>query len=1335
MRRVGAGRAQGGTSALALALLVLLPALVHLPDAHAQGPADAWWGPSDRTRPTDGWAIRVPVTVRNDFDHPLHNHTVAVDLDFGALLVKAGWTNQTAGATTGPRGFTLDVDSIRVVEYQRGFGGAPLHGAGTKPTPHRFYEAPFHAARHRDFDASRNPAGTVLFVAEGVMQPGESRSWYVYANPLEFGRTQPHPFSLREMAPLDAYLWGGHGTVHYGYEPPQSGTTHKVLVKALHPGRTSVALYAYTLGRYTLAPAGTGGANPVDLSSATGFESGASASFFVPAGTPFKVVASRPVVVAGHGILDEQGQSAEAFGYVPSLSGSYAGVEFDAYGFGGQGGSSVTLTRATPGTLTVTLQSDPARAPTTVTLSPASPVSTVGIATGKWTKLRVTGGEILVSMHALVPRGGPVHTVQVPALTGGPLGTQFYGGLAPDGGFMRLCPAERATLRVIDLVKPSLQIHPEGVTEATPPAIVPGGPTCTQVTASPGTPPDVLEFYSTREERHAVPNAPVPFGLVLGAGERASAPKRGPVGHWGGLGGVDYRVEGRVGVFGHFNDTRVHVSEERLRDGVPVMVERPTLSLGADGFLALDPSASPGATGRYHVRATKPVQVVSLESAEHAYARYVPGRPAQPTVTVGGAEFRGPLVELKSPETEARQLFRSTGPGSALAFRLDVVNLGRWSGGDGLADVIEVRCERPEGWKVDGCDREVRLDSRATERLNLLVTPTEDDVNLTRSVNVTAKSRLSGVNATFRLLVYVEVKYGVGMWLDLEGGRKSVDPPVGVEPAGTHRYSIVVKNTGSTRDTFQLTTDPPAPGWTQSLLLEGEPVRTLQLDAGESRVLTFQVTAPNAETAPQNVKSVSAQSLGSALAGDVVNTATRIRPKVSIKLTLDPQTQLAAPGEPATFNLTVNNSGNDIFRILLKQDGALPRGWNASLSVDEVDLSPGAPFTLRLVVTPPNGSRAGDLATVKVSAETDVGGSGGRLPGDETSAVVVVRRIHNVTTPFLPEAAADPGETLRYLLPLGNTGNGNDAIELLPAAATPAWRVVADEGTLTIPANASADLPLRISVPAGTPPGLHNLTFTLRLSREATQNVTLPIDVRPLARVGFTGTLDARGPPGRPIVMDLVARNTGNLPSEYAFRADVPPGWSASFVPARASLAPGERVGVTLTLNASRDAANGAHEVALEASLEGAPAGRTLLPVLIARPHLYLGEVRASGAPSSGETLLVSAVVANRGALAAENVTVALVVDGQVVDQAVLSRVPVGQSAQATLTWLATSGTDDVRVVIDPAQEVVQDDRGETEARVTFGTRLPIPMPGPLAMAAALACAALLAARLRRVER
>ena len=1330
---VRGARVQGRAAparAILLAALVALPVLLALaPPAASQSAADPWWGPSDRARPTEGWAVRVPVTVRNDFDYPLWNHTVAADLDFGALLAKAGWTTQTTGATSTLRGFTLDVDSIRVVEYGRGFATGPLNGGATKLTPHRFYESQFHAAKHREFDAGRNPAGTVLFVAEGLMQPGEVRSYYVYANPIEFRDTPPAQFRPAETAPLDAYLWGSRGTVHYGYEPQQPGTSHKIVVKALHPGKTTVSLHLYTLGRYTLAPASADGPNPAELAiTAFGGDAGATATFFVPSGTAFKVVGTRPIVVAGHGVLDSTGSTSEAFGFVPSASGSFAGSEFDVYGFKSPQSSFVTVTKTTPGVVTVSYGTTGQ----TSTLSPAQPSTSIPVAAGRWTKIKATGGEILVSLHPLVPAGGPVHTVQVPALSGGPVGTEFLGGLAPDGGFMRLCAAGRTTLRVIDHVKPSLQIHPEGVTDSSPPAILEGGATCTTVPASAGTPPDILEWFATKEDRYPVPNAPVPFSLVTGAGERAGgAPKRGAVGHYGGAGGVEFHVEGRVGVFGHFNDTRLFVTEERIRNGAPVLVNRSPLSVGADGFVALDPTTSPGATGRWSIRATKPIGVVSLEPAEHAYARFVPGRPADPTVLVGQAEFRGPLVELKSPDTDARQLFRSTGPGSPLTFRLDVVNLGRWMGGEGLPDTFEVTCDRPEGWKVDGCDKEVRLDSRAAERLSILVTPPADDVNATKAVNVTAKSRSSGVSATFRLLVYVEVKYGVGLWFDVEGGRKSIDPPVGVDPAGTHRYNVVIKNTGSTADTFLLTADAPAPGWTQRLLLDGEPVTRVTLDGGQSRVLQFLVTAPDAETAPQNIKSVSAQSQSSALAGDVVNTATRIRPKISVSLALDPQTQLAAPGERATFNVTVNNSGNDIFRILLRQEGALPLGWQADLSVDEVDLSPHVPFTFRLTVTPPNGSRAGDLATVKINAETDVGGSGGRLPGDEASAVVVVRRIHNITTPSALDAVAVPGETLRYLLPLSNAGNGNDAIELLPGAVSPAWRVASDEQTLVLPVNQSADLPLRIEVPRGTPPGPTNLTFTLRLSREAFQNVTIPLDVRPLALVNFTGADAVRGAPGRPLTLPLVAVNDGNLEGDFRFAAQAPPGWAAALRPIGARLAPGESIPVTLTLQAPRDAQDGRHDVTLEATLDEAPAGRRGVAVDLARPELYLADVTPSGSLARGELVLVAATVGNRGQLAAENVSVALVVDGVVVERTVLARVPVGGSAQATLSWVSTGGRD-VRVVLDPDQEHATERGDDAEATVTFGSRLfPVPAPAPLLALAAVMLAALVLRRRR----
>ena len=1351
MKRKG-GRATTRLFVAAALLLLLLPIL---PGAPAQSSADPWWGVSDRTRPTEGFAIRVPVSVENKLDYVVTDVFVAAEIDFGKLLVAAGWPNQTIGAETRVRGFTLDVDSIRVVPYSRGFVTGPLEGPTQQPIPHTFYPALLESAKFREFDAARNPAGTVLFQLDGELRPQEKRDFYIYANPLEYGKAPPATVDLLARGPLDAYLWGTSGTVAYGYEPHQAGQKHLVHVRSLATGLNRVTVSTFELGRYVPLVSTQTYPNPATLQVV-----GDTATFYVPPGKAYKVESQRPVQVYAVGQDGTATSGSEATGYLPGRSGSFADNAFSIYV--PPNAPPLTLVKASAGTFTVTATQGFAGVGTR-TLSNARPTEQfLSLPTG-WVQLGSEHGKFLAFFEQ--QQAGtrtPYSPRQVPAITGGPSGTSFYTYVMNDAGYVRLCPDANVSLRFVELPAGTVQLFPEGIVPTVPPAVLEPKPMCEEVAIPRGASNAQLhEAYSVVPDNAPAGTKPAPFRVFAGAGARNPTPSenytRSFRGAYGGLGGVDYDLFDQVGLFGHYNDTRITIFEEKVRaDGSTFIVNR-TRGLQRDEFAALLPGAD--STGRWHVVSTKPIGAVSLASAAYKvrvgaddreltvpYLVHVPGRPLPPSISIGKAEFRGPVVDLRSPARPGDQFdFLTTGPGSPVTYRLDVWNLGRWVGGEDLPDTITISCSAPAGWRVDGCAKEVSLGSGSAERLSVVVTPSTDDVNVTRSILVEARSRAGGAIATFKLSVHVEVRYGVGMWFDVEGGRKTVDPPVGVDPAGTYSYAIVVKNTGSTQDSFTLAVDDPRPGWTQELRLAGQPVTSVLLDGGESATLEFRVRAPNAETAPQNIVSILAQSRSSALAADVVNTATRIRPKVDLELTLEPQTRLAAPNETVVFNITTRNKGNDVFTVLFEQDSILPKGWESRLSVPEITLNPNPSndptlnYVLQLSVRPPEGARAGDLASVKLTAEIDTGGAGGRVAGDEISAVVVVRRVYELVIPPVPDADALPGETLRFSLPITNRGNGQVSLELLAGAVeatllsengdarvVPDWRVTLEEEALTLDLNESADLPLRVEVPAGAPPGLYNLTFTTRLSREALQNLTAPVAVRAVSRVVFDGAADLPLVPGRPVALSYVARNTGNVEGAFDLRAAAPSGWQATLSPARAELAPGDAVPVTLTLNATREAPDGAAVVTLQSQAANAAPTPTPLRVQVARPQLSLGDVSATGALRAGELVLVSANIVNGGGIDATNVSIALVVDDRVVDRVTLSRIPVGSTSLATLSWVATQRGGDVRVVIDPEEEIALPSREDTEAEVQFASR--IPGPGLLALVAILG----VLARLRR---
>jgi len=217
-----------------------------------------------------------------------------------------------------------------------------------------------------------------------------------------------------------------------------------------------------------------------------------------------------------------------------------------------------------------------------------------------------------------------------------------------------------------------------------------------------------------------------------------------------------------------------------------------------------------------------------------------------------------------------------------------------------------------------------------------------------------------------------------------------------------------------------------------------------------------------------------------------------------------------------------------------------------------------------------------------------------------------------------------------------------------------------------------------------------------------------------------------RTSPGRATLLDYTVVNTGNVEGDFSFAADAPAGWSVNFTPPVQHLAPGDKARVVAVLNASRAAPDGRTSIDITATLDGAARSAAPLAVTLARPQLALESVSATGRPANGELVLVTASISNRGGIDAQNVTVALLVDGKPVDSVTQARVPVNSTQLATLSWAATSSSKDVKVVLDPANEIVQSEGGKASADVAFASRSPIPIPGVGALLAVVAGVALL---------
>lgn len=1364
---------RSGYRALVLALVLIAQGAVVLsaPGAEAQG-VPKWFGPSDSAKPSEGWAFRAPVVVINDNDSPVDNAVVAVEMDFGKLLVEAGWINESRGTRVQPRSFTLDPASIRVVEYERGF--RDFKNAVARETPHLFYPALFESsAKGMEFNATTNPAGTVLWVLKDRTLANDRRYYYVYFNAREYGTVPAPQFTENDQGPLAAYPYAGRGTTFYWYENGATGNTNRLDVFAPFED-TTVAIYREELlGQYRLAkisglPRGQGGeyrSNPDTFGNAT---NGAYFSYALPQNAHYKLVASKPVQVTGHGSVQtgNVGPNGAQFGsgaFALSVEGSYAGRMFRIPAYSG----SFRVYASDP-TVTTSVQvrslSDPGIPEETAnvvdfgTVSASRPTyvySGTGVQnTGQFNTylVEVTSGKPVLVQYLPMP-GFRGQNHAIPARSGALTGTTF-GMQGVNEDVVRVRALEETLVSIADPLDTSVQVYPLG-DATTPPATL--APACdARVKERAGLDLDVNATWNGLTVDVVSEKAGGGAGahLAVETGGRRDAPNAG---FFGGLGGQRVLATGPLSVVAHFNETRLTIKECTSKGETT----RP-VTLARDGRVTLDrPGARAGGAtsqARYEILSNKPVSVFSIENTDY-YARFIPGRPVSPTYELGALEFRGHLVDLRSPERPGLIVPKTTGPTKPVDFKLTAFNLGQWIGGANLPDTITITCVSDRLWDIKGCGdedetKQIALPSRSSQTFVLTITPKNAPPNDQAKIVVTATSETTGVKASITLFVTVEISYDVGMWFDFVGGLEAIKPPRSVDRGEPAVYRIVIKNLGSVRDTYDLekTEDANARGWASRLVRtladEAEITRiTLNADATETLLLEVQSPGSDAGEDVQNFFEtlVKATSVQSAATSDVVTAATRIRADIQFALAVDEATKLGIPGKPTPFNVSLENRGNDIARIALSREGVLPERWDAII-VDskgtlftDIDLPPAAKLNVTLLVTPPPAARAGDLATVRLGARTTVGDE---TRATEESATVIVRQVHNVTLPEPAEITARPGDEIRYALDLTNVGNGDEVVELIRSsvrvsdeagAAFSAWPLRGTAGDeIPLPREDAGILEVAVTVPDAMPANLYNVNFTLRLSREGAMNVTLPVNVQQVRQHALDVPAEIRVSPGQEFSFPVDVRNTGNVQDVATLTATLPSGWAFRFEPPTTFLPPGASERVTLVVNASRDAREGDTAFDLSAAFSnGGTPSVAGADVTVGRPDLVLGEPLTQGTTRRGDVLVVSVPVGNRGTMDAADVRVALVVNGEAVDTVTLARVPAGTERLATLKWQVERGVESVELVVNPDGRVVESSEEGGTVAVSFATSAGIPAPALPLVLLALAPLALLVRRRR----
>ncbi len=318
-------------------------------------------------------------------------------------------------------------------------------------------------------------------------------------------------------------------------------------------------------------------------------------------------------------------------------------------------------------------------------------------------------------------------------------------------------------------------------------------------------------------------------------------------------------------------------------------------------------------------------------------------------------------------------------------------------------------------------------------------------------------------------------RYAVGLALDPESA-------VG-GPETFARFDVVVTNLGDVPDGYDLTLDLP-PGWSAMLDVNGTAVESLALPPHlfNSAALRLRVkpalgTAPGEYPLGVTATSQARPGVQASITGTV-----EVLP-LGVQISIDPQQSTQSPLEGGLWQVTLTNVGSETDTYDLAAAGIV--GLTASFSSDSVTLAPGAsttvqlssgPFPLALPQTYPFWVTARSQSDARIAAEA--------------KAEITFTGYEDVKVAWLPAGQTVTGTlTAHFRIAITNTGNLPTTYQL--ALELPGLRARAPVETVTLPARATAVLPVRLLAPG---PGTYPLSVTAQ-SGEAADSATTTLTI------------------------------------------------------------------------------------------------------------------------------------------------------------------------------------------------------------------------------------------------
>ncbi len=524
-----------------------------------------------------------------------------------------------------------------------------------------------------------------------------------------------------------------------------------------------------------------------------------------------------------------------------------------------------------------------------------------------------------------------------------------------------------------------------------------------------------------------------------------------------------------------------------------------------------------------------------------------------------------------------------------------------------------------------------------------------------------------------------------------------------VDPGATAVYDFLVTNTGNVEDTFNLAASS-ASGWPLTAPAQ------VTVGAGASQAVQVSLDVPSdGQGGTTDDLTLAATSVYDPAysASDTTTTTIAVVRAVSV---VPPGTQFRLPSEIFTLSFLVENGGNTVESFdLLATD---TRGWSL-VAPGSVGVSPFGASGVDVQVMVPGAALLGTQNAITLRATSGVDLT---VWGEASTSVNVLR--HSEVTVSAPAQGATtlPGAAVNHTFHVENLGNGPE-LYLMDASVDLGW-AVAGPADLNVPPFSSADVTYEVTVPAGAPAGatgLLTVTASSLYDTTAVASDVIGTAVEHVYGVAVTPPAPVTVDPatdGDEITLAFTVTNTGNGADTFIPFWTVPTGWTGTAAPSTSALGAGASGTITLTVTLEPTTVAGDYPVTLGASSTGGAPGGADTMVTVLRPDLVLAAAEVDvRRVSVGDTVRVTATIRNLGAGTSPESGVSIYLDSEEAPTATATIPGLAPGATGSVTvdvLLMKAGDHTLTIVVDPGNEVVEEDEAPASKEVAVTVVAPV---------------------------